>query len=879
MPSNVPDVRVRLSAEGVQDVVNAFKKIQSEAERTAKQTKLAGESHAFLNKQLESMKELLPTLAVGAIITGFVELGKSGLELATNIGRLQQKTGLAGETLSTLSFAARYAEVDQEALGKGLIKFTKSMDDYDRGATKVRSAIANLFGGPDALKGLDMDQRLQKIIDKLSKMEPGAKRTGAAMALFGKSGADLLPLMDELGAEGFDALRKKAEKLGISFNEDAVQAAENLKHSMITLKTEGQGMATQFLMGLAPQLANAADAITDSTAEAGTNGFQKVGKYAGIIINGIVAAFLIVGKTIGFVLSEASLAWDHFGEYAKDTFMGITRAFLKHPWASMFGPVGQIYAVLKEAGNNRAPGDNQFLDRIKSFADDARKSISSLFAERPTVPRRKTGPAEPSQPEDDGKAAKAKLDLAQAEADARMKVETAQQKADEDAAKEAYDKGLMSLRDYYAKRLEIVNEQGQAEIDAAKEKLAALQKAPLAKGELPDERKAKIVEAQADVQVKELQVQQQRHALEAEEAKEMEALQQKALDMEKKIEAAQGDRFAAAKAEIDSEANALDILLRKQGVSADQRQNRVGAFKDAGYQQVDFQQLQHQASMAMDSLNAQQEKINQDVASGALFAFQGEQKKIDLEQSELPTLRQIADEMQRTAITPEQKQAARDFSAQLDQLAISSNKAALEMAQFKQNAEAALTNDLSNWLSSGIDQAQGFADAFRSLALSVVQSLRQIAAQMLATYMIQKLLGLVGQTLPGGSTPKVVAKARGGLVRGPGSGTSDSIPARLSDYEYVVRSSVVRRPGMLQHLNELNYGTPAIRHSRGSRFADGGLVDASTNVGNRDAFLNATLGLNEGLILQKLEASSEFHRVFVRTAQANKKAMNQALGR
>lgn len=57
--------------------------------------------------------------------------------------------------------------------------------------------------------------------------------------------------------------------------------------------------------------------------------------------------------------------------------------------------------------------------------------------------------------------------------------------------------------------------------------------------------------------------------------------------------------------------------------------------------------------------------------------------------------------------------------------------------------------------------------------------------------------------------------ASGGVVRGPGTGTSDSIPAMLSHGEYVMRSAAVSRIGVgaLDHLNSL----------RG--FVRGGLVD------------------------------------------------------
>jgi hypothetical protein len=66
------------------------------------------------------------------------------------------------------------------------------------------------------------------------------------------------------------------------------------------------------------------------------------------------------------------------------------------------------------------------------------------------------------------------------------------------------------------------------------------------------------------------------------------------------------------------------------------------------------------------------------------------------------------------------------------------------------------------------------------------------------------------------------AFATGGQVRGPGSGTSDSILARLSNGEYVLRAAAVRQYGtaLLDKMNGLQL----------PRFADGGLVEAAMSM-------------------------------------------------
>ena len=65
----------------------------------------------------------------------------------------------------------------------------------------------------------------------------------------------------------------------------------------------------------------------------------------------------------------------------------------------------------------------------------------------------------------------------------------------------------------------------------------------------------------------------------------------------------------------------------------------------------------------------------------------------------------------------------------------------------------------------------------------------------------------------GGSSLGVVRRASGGLVSGPGTSTSDSISARLSDGEYVVKAAAVQHYGVdfFNALNQMQTPTAAMR--------------------------------------------------------------------
>ena len=97
-----PEINVRLTADGVQDVVNAFKRVQQEAKETKEKT-------ALLSETMQQLGELMPVLSIGLAVEKMVELGKSAMESTVNIGRLAEKTGASVGTLSVLAMAAHDA--------------------------------------------------------------------------------------------------------------------------------------------------------------------------------------------------------------------------------------------------------------------------------------------------------------------------------------------------------------------------------------------------------------------------------------------------------------------------------------------------------------------------------------------------------------------------------------------------------------------------------------------------------------------------------------------------------------------------------------------------------------------------------------------------
>ncbi|WP_175980961.1 phage tail tape measure protein [Burkholderia sp. BCC1630] len=127
------------------------------------------------------------------------------------------------------------------------------------------------------------------------------------------------------------------------------------------------------------------------------------------------------------------------------------------------------------------------------------------------------------------------------------------------------------------------------------------------------------------------------------------------------------------------------------------------------------------------------------------------------------------------------------------------------------------------------DLARFAARAAMAPVFSALGSALGLGASAAGGFSSSSLLGGIGGGLTdaiagGGSNAYGFHLATGGRVTGPGTSTSDSIPAWLSNEEFVVKAAAVRKPGVLQLLEAINSG----RDLGFAKFANGGLVGGGT---------------------------------------------------
>jgi hypothetical protein len=179
--------------------------------------------------------------------TAMVKLGLDTVAAAIEFDKLSQKTGASVEFLSGMGAAVRDADVDINTFNTGLVKFA---DNLTRTVGPTASVQAELF----------------KLADRFAQMPDGAQKTALAIDAFGRSGAELIPILNE-GSAGLKALMADASAAGRVMSQETVAAAKALDDQIDKLNARVEGLKLSLGQGVVPALLGVFDAADKLGAE------------------------------------------------------------------------------------------------------------------------------------------------------------------------------------------------------------------------------------------------------------------------------------------------------------------------------------------------------------------------------------------------------------------------------------------------------------------------------------------------------------------------------------------------------------------------------------------------------------------------------------
>lgn len=219
-----------------------------------------------VDTSLHSLKstalELTGALGIGFSVAGLVDFVKNTIEADQQVGNLAKTLGVSTEQLSALEQESKKAGVQVDALEASMVALTRSATGQNAQGAKALDVMG--ISAKDARGNLKpLPALLQEVSSKFAGYQEGTGKAALATALFGRAGAQLIPLLDQLGNEGLDNITQKAIAAGTAISQDAVKASNDFANALDDLKAKLQGAANEGLEQFTPQIDALAEKVDD----------------------------------------------------------------------------------------------------------------------------------------------------------------------------------------------------------------------------------------------------------------------------------------------------------------------------------------------------------------------------------------------------------------------------------------------------------------------------------------------------------------------------------------------------------------------------------------------------------------------------------------
>jgi hypothetical protein len=319
-----------------------------------------GQSLQNISNQMNSLNDRFSGLQ--STIGNVTSFAIAGVSLATlgskvvgvldsmgELDDLSQKIGTSVESLSRIQRVAKTFGVDfAGTVDPAMVKLARNLTTVDDKSSRTSKALAaiGVSAKDSAGKLRDPGQVMIEVAKSLAQYEDGAGKAAVVTDLFGKSGADLLPFLNDL-ADNVDKFT------GVT--PEAVKQATDLQDKFGMLSQRTDQAFTSIVTAALPALTGLSEGFTDVLeAETGLIDNGEIAEWAGMAAMGIarvadvavlaVRGFSALASSVEVITADLEVLWT-----ASPANMGLTLAKGGSPLADLKKVVAERNQVLEAA--------------------------------------------------------------------------------------------------------------------------------------------------------------------------------------------------------------------------------------------------------------------------------------------------------------------------------------------------------------------------------------------------------------------------------------------------------------------------------------------------------------------------------------------------
>jgi len=390
-------------------VLSLAMKISANTAGISKGAKDTAKKLTGIKKSADTAASALKTLVgieIGKILAqGFVSAARSAINYANALrdtidrtAKLANQTGIGVEALQGFAIAASLGGTDLETFANNVKRLTVRVGRLaESGKTEVFEKLGIDF---QKFQSLAPEEQFKVLAKAVSGIEDPAEKARIAVELFGKAGAEMLPMLNS----DFAALQERLEKLGVILSADQTSAIEEMNDALTLVQATFDGIIGQVTANLAPIVTAMAEdlltfiegyqglgdgtggtALADSITTALFDGaeylagifdyfIEQVGGFAGIM-QGVAAVFEFTANVFTAVAETLRTIFNVFEMIGNAIMLGLGK-ILK-------GLGSWVSSDLEQAGRDlAASATSSFMQNATEAGDAAAHAFNAALGDR-----------------------------------------------------------------------------------------------------------------------------------------------------------------------------------------------------------------------------------------------------------------------------------------------------------------------------------------------------------------------------------------------------------------------------------------------------------------------------------------------------------------
>lgn len=284
-------------------------------------------------KLVHGFKKGIKTAAVmGTALTGMAVAGGTALFGMANkaaasgdrVDKLSQKVGMSRKGFQEWDYILSQNGMSIESLQGGMKKLNNTIDDAIGGSKTAVNAFGRIGISVDDLKGKSPEQVFEMTVKALQGMPDGAEKAALANELLGRSGSELMPLLNG-SSKSVDELKAKAKELGIVLSDDSIDASVKFTDTLDSLKRSLGAVVTKVGVAVMPIMQKAADWV----------------------IANMPTIQMVMGTVFKYIGQFVSAAVDVFQTYFLPVLQFIFN-WIRDNWPQISNFIGTVFNLIKD---------------------------------------------------------------------------------------------------------------------------------------------------------------------------------------------------------------------------------------------------------------------------------------------------------------------------------------------------------------------------------------------------------------------------------------------------------------------------------------------------------------------------------------------------